>query len=382
LGPHDLEVYSSFGTQFFASGFNSDGTGSLDFEYGTPFVGGTYLGTLWGNAAFNLTDGPLNRCGLWTTPYGVQPTNVWVGFSTCLTGLTVSQTYYVGIGADNEYRLVLDGVEILNTIPNAWFDLQFKWWHVYPVFIGAGNHTLEVFGLNSGSDAVFGCEIYNNTLQQLTAATNYNQLNVLFTTSGQTLATIVQDPSNGQYLSSGFTCPSGYTYSICSGTCVQYEFCCPTPTPTPQPTSTPTQTATQTPTVSNTPICECGCCQITVEGKGNYLYHDCEGNLIEGGGDVKLTDCMDMNLYYIFDNTLTVTYGLCCQVVTPTPTKTPTQTQTSTPTTTSTNTQTPTPTKTKPQLSTPTPTPTKTPTQTPTPTTNVFTVWMGFEVYP
>lgn len=379
LGPQDLEVYSMNGTQFFSSGFNPDGTGTLDFEYGTPFVGGSYLGNLWGNAAFNLVDGPLNRCGLWKIPYDGQPYFVWVGFSTCLTGLTSTQTYYIGIGADNEYRLVLDGVEILNTIPNSWVDFQFKWWHVYPVVIGAGDHVLEVYGLNLGSDAVFGCEIYNNTLQQLTAATNYNQLNVIFTTSGQTLSNVVQDPNTGQYISSGFTCPSGYTYTSCSGNCVQYEYCCLTPTPTPEPTATPTTTPSQTPTVSETPKCNCDCCQVTITGKGNYVYYDCLGNIVEGGGDVNISDCMNMNLYYFFDNTLTVTFGLCCQQQTPTPTPTYTSTPTNTPTKSSTPTKTPTMTQTPTKTSTPTKTPTMTPTKTPPST--IKTVWLGFDVF-
>jgi hypothetical protein len=41
---------------------------------------------------------------------------------------------------------------------------------------------------------------------------------------------VVQDEF-GNYLSSGYTCPSGYVYSTCSGTCIQYEFCETTLTP-------------------------------------------------------------------------------------------------------------------------------------------------------
>lgn len=390
LGPKQFDAYSMNGTEFYSLGFSQDGTGSLDYLISTPFAGGSYLGTLWGNAAFNLIDGPLNRCGLWNTNSSSQPTLVWVGFSTCLTGITTTKTYYVGIAADNEYRLVLDGVQILNTIPNTWFDLQFKWWHVYPVVIGAGDHTLEVFGLNLGSEATFGCEIYDNTLQQLTAATSYNDLNVIFTTSGQTQATIIEDPNTGQYLSSGFTCPSGYTYSICSGNCIQYEFCCPTPTPTPSVTSTPSYTPTQTPTVSNTPICNCGCCEVTISGKGSYSYYDCDGILIEGAGEVSIVDCLNMSLPYYFELSMEVTFGLCCQIQTPTPTTTPSNTPTdtpnptSTPTTTATSTVTPSVTPTKPINPTPTPTVTSTKTPTPTPTKppSVFTVWMGFDVFP
>ena len=38
-----------------------------------------------------------------------------LGFSVCLSGVTESKTYYVGIAGDNEYRLVLDGVTIVDS---------------------------------------------------------------------------------------------------------------------------------------------------------------------------------------------------------------------------------------------------------------------------
>lgn len=244
-------VYSTFGTRFFSQGFALDGLGTVDVTIATPIAGGSYVGTLWGNPSSNSTDGPLNRNALWTNPYGSEPTGVWLGFSVCLTGLTAEKIYYVGLGADNEFRLKVDGTEVLNTEGNIWTDQQFKWWNVYPILIGAGDHTLEIFGMNNESAAGFGCEVYDNTLQQLTGFSTYNQIDVLFTTSGQTQATILQ--SGDTYLSSGFTCPSGFTYSECDGDCTKYVFCCgPTPTPSPTPSPTPTGTLTATPTPSPT----------------------------------------------------------------------------------------------------------------------------------
>lgn len=272
-------TYSTFGTQFFETGFNSNGIGTVQVELKTPVAGGSYTGTLWANVIGNTVQGPLNRCALWPS-VGGSPFQTWVGFSACLSGFTTTKTYYVGIAADNEYRLVLDGIEVLNTINNIWTDQQFKWWNVYPIEIGAGDHTLELYGLNGGSIAGFGCEIYDNTLQQLTGFTTYSQLNVIFTSSGKTTATIVQNTS-GAYISSGYTCPSGYVYSVCENKCVKYEFCqenslsiikpcrgvncwcgrdcgcvgenCPSPTPTPTVTVTPTKTITPTVTPSVTP---------------------------------------------------------------------------------------------------------------------------------
>ena len=50
----------------------------------------------------------------------------------------------------------------------------------------AGVHTIVVEGWNDGGQACFGCEIYNNTMGELIAATSYDTLYVLFTTREQT----------------------------------------------------------------------------------------------------------------------------------------------------------------------------------------------------
>jgi len=233
--------YSRYGSIFYQPGFDTCGTGSTYMTATTA--------TVWANPTQTTTLGPLNRTSIWDVPGpGAQPPyNTWLGFSTCLSGLTSTKTYYVG------------GVTILDTtVPPAPYDnstLAFIFWHVYPVTIGAGNHTLQVFGLNRGSVAGFGCEIYDAPLSTLTGATSINDLNIIFSTSAQTSFDLVQQiglpPS-----SSGWTCPSSaYTYSVCSGNCTQVEFCEVNVTPTPTPTSdtTPTQTPTFTPTPNETP---------------------------------------------------------------------------------------------------------------------------------
>jgi hypothetical protein len=215
-------VYSTFGTKFFSTGFSMDGTGSTDFTFTTPVAGGGYTGTTWGNPNSTTVAGPLNRTAIWTnneTPF------IWLGFSACLTATSLNNTYYVGIAADNEYRLVLDGIEILNTYSGSSSDTTFKWWNVYPVNMSYGSHTLELFGLNSGDVAGFGMEVYDNTLQELTAATSLNDINIIFSSSGYTTADVVQT-SVGVQLTSGYTCPSGYVYSSCNGNCSKYQLCC------------------------------------------------------------------------------------------------------------------------------------------------------------
>ena len=310
LIPRSGVEYSVSGTSFYDAGFNSDGTGTILLNSSTA--------PLWKNSPINFSNGPMNRCAVWYSAYTI--TNTWLGFSTCLTGITNENTYYVGIAADNEYRLVLDGVEILNTLDGSMDELdKFNWWHVYPVTIPSGNHTLELYGLDYGVIAGFGMEIYDNTLSELTGATTLGDLNIIFSSSGYTVADLVQT-TGGTYLSSGYTCPSNYVYSTCSGSCVEYEYCSLVPTPTPTPTETPTQTPTNTTTETPT----------------------------ETPTQTPST-------------TTTATAGL-----TPTATETQTPTPTETPTQTPTNTATQTPTNTATNTETPTNTPSETPTQTPT----------------
>ena len=229
LSSYPYLAYSDYGTQVY-SNFNIDGTGTV--------INTLQLQNLWRRTQNTqgqpVLDGPLNRCGKWprvpNNAVDYLPLSTWVGFSVCLTGFVGLKTYYVGIGADNHYRLVLDGVEILNTTRYVGFsDIHFKWWHVYPVQIGAGSHVLEVYGWNNDSIASFGCEIYNNTLTELVNATQLSNLNIIFTTQTQTTASVVQSIANNGnpiYISNGYTCPNGYVYSSCSNTCVKYIYCC------------------------------------------------------------------------------------------------------------------------------------------------------------
>jgi len=347
--------YSRYGTVFYQPGFSVCGTGST---YGIVTTN-----NIWANPGLSSSQGPLNRTAIWdTNALNATPINTWLGFSKCLSGFIGTKTYYVGIAADNEFRLVLDGVQILNTkTPPAPYSLSlsaFTYWHVYPVEIGAGNHTLELYGLNDPggptNPAGFGCEIYDNTLAQLTGATSMSDLNIIFTTGNVTQFTLVQD-INGNYTSSGYTCPSGYVYSTCSGNCVSYQYCVaptptttpshtPTPTPTttntPQPSSTVTPTPTNTSTPTNTPTItrtpnptptttqlNCG------EGitTGSYYYTDCCGNFVQGTQD-GLPITLDYSKATNGVTKLYVNYAANCITPTPTPTSTTTSTPAFTPT--------------------------------------------------
>ena len=217
------------------AGYSQDG--SYFYQYLPPLTADTteFFGVptftivngndAWDNTDFSVTGGPLNRVAGWASlGSSAPPFDVWLGFSACLSGFTEEKTYWVGIGGDNYFRLKLDGETIIET-PSGVLAC-FERWNVYPVVIGAGNHTLELFGLNTSGYAGFGCEIYDADLSTLTGLTSYSQVQpyIKFTSSGQTLYTVVQTEDN-VYTNSGYTCSSGYTYSICDNACVKYEYC-------------------------------------------------------------------------------------------------------------------------------------------------------------
>ena len=206
--------YSNKGTRFYDFGFNLNGTGTI-------LMTSTFV-DVWNSN--NSTNGPMNRCSIWTTtsPIG-KPYDTWLGFSKCFT-ITENKTYYFGVAADNDFRAVLDGIEILNTLGGPYDNSTdaFKYWHIYPINLSAGYHILELYGLNQGADGAFGCTIYDNTLSELTGATSVSQLNEILTSSGQTTIELVQDLNNN-YLTSGYTCPEGYRFAC--DECTQFIYC-------------------------------------------------------------------------------------------------------------------------------------------------------------
>ena len=221
------DIYSEFGTKLYNTiNFPLHGSGTTS-QY--SLLNGN---TLWENVDNVTNQGPLNRCAIWTNiSSGVnhEPIEKWIGFTDCLTGQFSGETYYVGIGGDNHFRLRLDGNVIVDTrtsgspyLPGS--DKTFKYWNVYPIVIGAGDHNLEIFGWNNGLIAGYGCEIYDNTFTELSNATSLSDINIIYSTSGQTTFDIVQ-LSGGTYESEGYVCTSDYQYSACLNSCVQTLIC-------------------------------------------------------------------------------------------------------------------------------------------------------------
>lgn len=156
--------------------------------------------------------------------------NVWLGFTYCMKDVLPGQ-YYIGVGADNDFRIEIDGVTILNSEPGNLSNLmKFESWHVYPITLTAGDHIIGLYGFNENrtgtNPAAFGCEIYNNTLDDLINADNVNDLDIIFTSADfiNQQIPIVKD-FDGNYTSSGYTCPIGYEYAPCDNNCWKIITC-------------------------------------------------------------------------------------------------------------------------------------------------------------
>lgn len=207
LCPIGNVAYSSYGSRIFNTGYSSNGWGSVY----TTFPSGT--NTQWKSTT--SSNGPMNRCGIWAC--SDPGTSRWIGISKKVY-FPESKTYYFGLGADNHARLKINGQIIIqfarsgnNGINNEYYDVHFKWWNIYPVYLPAGYHFIEISGKNDESYAGFGGEVYNNTISEITSAFSESSLNILFTT--KTYRTAPYNSTNFVDGGGCSTCPAGYAYN-------------------------------------------------------------------------------------------------------------------------------------------------------------------------
>jgi hypothetical protein len=180
----------------------------------------------WGNDPAGSTDGRLNNVGVWVNEPPVIE-GEWIGFSRCITAATDGQ-YLIGLAGDNGIRFSVDG-ELL--VENPWDGTivqtqNFNYWWVWPIDLIAGEHSIVLEGYDNSADASFGCEIIgpyptgtfttNTDFEFFTGTTGKNSYtaNTIFSSIDQVGSTFDTQAN---------TCPSGYTYDICSGLCVKYE---------------------------------------------------------------------------------------------------------------------------------------------------------------
>jgi len=179
--------------------------------------------------ATTATNGPMNRCAVWTDqtdtgfPVNYKPLNMWIGFSKCLTGLTPGKQYYVGLEADNAFRLIVDGEIIFEKLGS---DTHFRTWKIIPVVAKKANMLIAMQAINTEYAAGFGCEIYDNTAVAIAAASTVGDLNIIFSSVSKINGKFdIGGLQNGvQY---GYGCPDGYTYNPCTNLCEMTQYCTP-----------------------------------------------------------------------------------------------------------------------------------------------------------
>lgn len=230
--------YGQMGTNFFASTVGSalpltpitavGGLGGIQDANSLPL---SYTrvdassNNFWGNCnganpyAFPCTgssnSGRLNAIGVWSALGGGDPHNEWIGFTTCVT-VPETGIYYIGIGSDESSRFSIDGVLFANLAPGS-FD-EWSVWRVFPVLLTAGDHTIEMEGLNASGPGGFGAEIYkvpNDDVNLLMAVTSEIELAPYLIWNTKQIADVGGFFDLGE--DTGCECPEGYALSNCNG---------------------------------------------------------------------------------------------------------------------------------------------------------------------
>lgn len=192
-------AYGIYGPYIYSSVTDNTGTWFADNTTG-----------FWDNIVGNTTDGRINRIGIW--PCNGVPDNTWTGF-TVQVFFPSSQTYYFGMGGDNQVRISLDSNLIkeldINTLSSADPSMPFRRWNIYPYYVSQGYHSIKVEGYNESGVALYGAEIYNATASQLQILdSNSIKALTLFSTG---------DILKGKNFTQGYGCPEHSTLNFSGG---------------------------------------------------------------------------------------------------------------------------------------------------------------------
>ena len=212
--------------------FDNAGLGVLTTISALSVVGNT----VFSNISPSTTGGRLNASGIWATGY---PLNQWLNVEFCIT-IDVTKTYIFAIAGDNQIKAGITsttfngGVTNLNLVnlwgsasptgtpTNSGYPNSFKIWHMFPITLPAGVHTLQLSGMDFGTPSAFGAEIYDiseanmMTLMANPTLTNADLQPFIIFSSSDLVTTpplIIGSPLSPVT----WTCPDGYTLTGCFG---------------------------------------------------------------------------------------------------------------------------------------------------------------------
>ena len=226
-----LPLYA-YGTNASYALYQNDGIGAVV----APIAG--VQSNLWGcdgvsnpTCGTYATGGRLNKVGVWATGY---PDNTELPFTFCVD-LENTKQYLIGIGGDNKIKIYIDNIlhvfldatDTLHGTNNSSVTRPFIHWHVFPITLPAGNHTIKVVGLNIDATRSFGAELYDidlpifqaTLLNPAVATPNCGNVEVDLTpyivfSTGAYVGMNIPDPNDPL---GTWNCPDGYTLDECTG---------------------------------------------------------------------------------------------------------------------------------------------------------------------
>lgn len=168
-------------------------------------------------------NGRLNACGIWLNNHETQ--GEWWGVETCFE-LTGPGPYYLGVAADNNVVVYVDGFRVINFDYGSeeWI---WKTWTIRNLITSEGRHTIRIEARNqvaSGENPrSVGVEVYSASRDLMLSGSASIGATRVFSTEwlrdNNTVSTYKISGPDGTRTSSKYTCPTGKTLSSpCDGT--------------------------------------------------------------------------------------------------------------------------------------------------------------------
>lgn len=213
--------YNQYGARFCVPGsYTTCGSGAPASNF--KVIGGA-SNPFW-DANGTTTQGRLNNVGV--NNADMLTSDHFFGFSRCID-VPVKGEYLFALAGDDEIRANLNGVQIVNNPWNGTMNANnFRYWWVWPVTLNAGQNTLTLEGANgfSGGPASFGCEIVGPFAEgTFTVNTDFDIFSAqtgIDTYTANTIFSSLNEVGN-TFNTQTNVCPSGYTYDVCSDSCVK-----------------------------------------------------------------------------------------------------------------------------------------------------------------
>ena len=176
--------YASYVSRIYNPGFNSTSIAMQTAPAGDVYAEMVTPG-LWKSSS--AANGPMNRAAVWTDSNcdgTLDP--VVVGAKATVAAVFnntgSSRTIYVGVAGDNSFDLKVNGVLIATCASNLSSVINFNIWHIFPVVVRPGFNDINAVATSSGGVDAVAMTIYDNTKEQLVAATTEAALTIPFST--------------------------------------------------------------------------------------------------------------------------------------------------------------------------------------------------------